>query len=258
MAITNTQTGATLPGGGAEIDSSVSLSERGPRSSDPEGFTGSFTFTFAPRIARYIDLANNTALFAGDAAGFRSNDNFIEWGADSQPTTGFDETVRWNRANPFNQIVPQFYSFVRYEQRSTGTLTRLIVFGGSITDANDLPASGVENQLARMVLQSDEPGDGSYQIAGEAYLRIDYDTGAVSGTFALQPLQGSLAQPLTVTLDGTINRANRWVRADLAGGGTGRFAGAFFGPYGAEIAASVRFVRSNGQTFYGDLVARRQ
>lgn len=257
LTVTNTQTGATLPGGGPVIDSSVSLSERGPRSSDGERFTGSVTFTASTTRAFYVDGSNNSSPFVGEAAAFVSREGAVEWTANSLALPSGSSRLIWSRANMFNSVTPQFYSFFLLENQATSGVRRSMFFGGSITDANDLPPSGVENQRARLVLQSDEPGDGSYQLAGEGDLRIDYATGAVSGTIALQPTQGSRAQALSLTIAGAIDRTNRWVRADLTGDGTGRFAGAFFGPYGAEIATSVRFERANGQSFYGDLMARR-
>lgn len=257
LTVVNTQTGATLPGGGPVIDSAVSLSERGPRSSDGERFTGSVIFTASTMRAVYVDGSNNTAPFTGEAAAFVSRDGAVEWTANSLALPSGNSRLIWSRANMVNSFTPQFYSLFLLENQATGSVTRSMFFGGSITDANDLPPSGVETQRMRLVLQSDEPGDGSYQLSGEGDLRIDYATGAVSGTIALQPTQGSRAQALSLTISGAIDRANRWVRADLTGDGTGRFAGAFFGPYGAEIATSVRFERANGQSFYGDLVARR-
>lgn len=255
--IGNIETGATLPGGGAEIASSVFLNEKGPRSSDGERFTGGIIYTAGDRSVSYVDSANDVVQFRGDATSFVSGDGMVEWTSESEPSPNREERLIWGRPSPFNQLVPQFYSFVRHEERETGSVTRRMFFGGSLTESNDLPPSGVENQRARLLLQSDEPGNGSYQLAGEADLRIDYNTGLVTGTFALQPVQDSLAQPVTLQISGNIDRGNSWIRAGITGGGTGRFAGAFFGPYGSEIAASVVFERDNGQSYYGDLEARR-
>jgi hypothetical protein len=258
ITIVNTQTGGSLPGGGAVIDSAVSLSERGPRSSDGERFTGSVTFAFGTRSAVYVDGANNTAPFTGEAASFTSRDGAVEWTANSLTLPAGDSSLIWLRTDPFNIGTPSFHSLFMLENRQSGRVARSMFFGGSITDANDLPPSGVEGQRTKIVIQSDEPGDGSYELAGEGDLRIDYSTGNVSGTIALLPTQGSQAQALTMVIDGSIDPVRRWIRADLSGGGTGRFAGAFFGPYGVEIAATVRFERANGQSFYGRLEARRR
>ena len=258
ITIINTQTGASLPGGGAVIDSAVALSERGPRSSDSERFTGSVTYTLGTRRAVYVDGANNTSPFTGEAASFTSREGAVEWTANSLSLPAGDSSLIWRQTDPFNLGTSAFYSLLMLENRQSDRVTRSMFFGGSITDANDLPPSGVESQRTRIVLQSDEPGDGSYELAGEGDLRIDYFTGNVSGTIALLPTQGSRAQPLNLVIDGSIDAGRRWVRADLSGGGSGRFAGAFFGPYGGEIAATVRFERGNGQSFYGRLEARRR
>lgn len=257
LTVFNTQTGATLPGGGPVIDSSVSLAVRGPRSSDGERFTGGLIFTASTLRSAYIDLANNSAPFNGEASAFVSRDGAVEWTVNSLDLPPGNSRLVWSRADPFNQIVPQFYSRVLFENQDADQVRKSKFLGGSLTDENDVPPSGLDRQRARIILDSDEPGDGSYRLVGEADLLVDYTSGGVTGTFLLQPAQNSLAQPLTLTLSGTIDRARRWVRGGLSGSGTGGFAGAMFGPYAGEIAASVRFERENGQSYFGDLEARR-
>jgi len=258
ISVFNIETGTTLPGGARQIDSSIALSERGPRSSDGEQFTGSVSFTVSNLRASYVDRSNNTAPFLGEAPAFVSRSDAVEWTANSLSQPSGNSRLVWARVTPFLGVVPQYYSWILLESSAPGQVVRRMFYAGSLTDDNDLPPSGLDVQRARMTLQSDEPGDGSYEVAGEADLLIDYTTGIVTGSFDLQPVAGSRAQPLTVTLSGEIDRAQRWVRADITGGGTGRFAGAMFGPYAAEIAGGVRFERQNGQSFYGGLEGHRR
>ncbi|MCK0100482.1 hypothetical protein MWU38_13925 [Qipengyuania sp. S6317L1] len=267
LAVTNRLTGATLPDGNPEISSSVGLEEDdGPRSSDGIGFSGYFGYEAATGSSRYLDKANNSNVFDASGAFLVSQPSFLRWILPMGAFSPDPESLTWSMANAFGQKTPEFYSVVMLD-RPSDTLVRntWTILGGSPTVEEDLPPSGVEQQTARLLLESDEPGDGSYLLVAEGPLTINYDDGKITGTFSLQPGTDSLAKPITVEIDADFNLSPvsfstppGQILGDITGvEGAGRIGGAFFGPYGREIAISVQFETSSGQSFYGDLEARR-
>ena len=268
LSVTNVLTGAILPNGNAEISSDVALEEdSGPRSSDGTGFSGGFTYTVATGRGVYTDLANNTGPFEASGSFLETQPNFLRWNLPMGAFSSEPQSLTWSLPNAFASQTPEFYSVIMFDwpDASQERLTWMF-FGGSPTLEEDLPPSGVEQQSARLTLQSDEPGDGSYLLVAEGPLAIDYDQGKITGSFSLQPAANSLASAVTVEIDAGFNlepvsfsTPPGQILGDItSASGQGRIGGAFFGPYAREIAMSVAFDTADGQSFYGDLEARRQ
>lgn len=268
LSVTNVLTGAILPNGNAEISSDVALEEdSGPRSSDGTGFSGGFTYTVATGRGVYTDLANNTGPFEASGSFLETQPNFLRWNLPMGAFSSEPQSLTWSLPNAFASQTPEFYSVIMFDwpDASQERLTWMF-FGGSPTLEEDLPPSGAEQQSARFTLQSDEPGDGSYLLVAEGPLAIDYDQGKITGSFSLQPAADSLASAVTVEIDADFNlepvsfsTPPGQILGDItSASGQGRIGGAFFGPYAREIAISVAFETADGQSFYGNLEARRQ
>lgn len=230
------------------------------------GFTASMRYFEADKsVDAFNSGSSSVQLFDGDATAFRSTQNFVEWTQGIAPSYS-NTSLRWLKADTVRGATPRYYSFVTLRtQFSDGSESATSFIGGSNTTADDLPPSGQESQLARMLANSFEPGDGSYGLRGNADLRIDYSAGTVTGTFDLVPTQGSLAQPITVRINGRIEGNApefRYIVGESFFTGSnspsGEFGGSFFGPYGEEVAISVAFRTPSGQDFFGEIEARRK
>lgn len=268
LSVTNVETGNIFANGNPELESAVSLEEdSGPRSSDGVGFSGGFVYRTTLGEGIYIDVANNSVRFEGAATNLERQPPFLRW---SLPAGGFlpkPSSLTWSMANAFGGQQPEFYSFVMLDWPDTGEVRRTwMFFGGSPSEGDDLPQSGQEEQTARIMMESDEPGNGSYLLTAQGPLTIDYSAGKVTGRFELQPASNSLADPVVVDVDADFNldfvsfsTPVGQILGDVSStSGQGRIGGGFFGPYGREIAMSFAFETSDGQSFYGDLEARRE
>ncbi|KEO91226.1 hypothetical protein EH31_00760 [Erythrobacter longus] len=262
------ETGNILANGNPELESVVEVEEDGgPRSSDGIGFSAGFFYDPALGQGSFTDLANNVSLFEGGATNLERQSSFLRWILPAGGMRPKAQTLTWSMANAFGGLQPEFYSVVMLDWPDTNEVRRTWMFlGGSPTLGDDLPQSGQEEQTARIMMESDEPGDGSYLLFADGPLTIDYSAGKITGRFVMQPANNSLATTTVVDIDADFNL--EFVALSTPVGqilgdvnstsGQGRIVGAFFGPYGREIAMSFSFETSNGQSFYGDLEARRQ
>ncbi|MFB0611606.1 hypothetical protein [Aurantiacibacter poecillastricola] len=263
LTVLNSPTGSPS----TPTDSDVSIDED-PFRGGP-GPTGSFSYEVADAGMVLIDLGNNAGLFSGNASTlqFVQEATSLTW-TGQRSIGGPDATLTWAQPDEFAGNVPQYYSQVSFAftQATAGgaddSVTRSFI-GGSHTFIDDVPASGQERVMAKLSLNSDEPGDGSYALSGTGTLLIDYSARSVSGTIALEPVGNSLATPTSLEISADIEfeavQEFQRIRGDVTGSaGNGRIVGQFFGPYAVESAGNLTFTSTDGQAFYGTFETRRE